>query len=828
MKKVRLIPLILSLFLPLAGCSFEDLMFWKKKNNDTPSEVDKTVTGIVAVHAPGTIEQNATLSDVDLDVSYSDSSTGSVKAERIQLDTSSLGTKTGTAFYGQFFKDFTIEVVEQGGGGGGESKTMDELTKGIVEGHNYKIEIESYYQEHPEEHFETFLSNINDEVYYGLDPYYPNLWESGYIKVKDQGIASFKKGLNSDEIVIQQFVSTNSSLGMHDVFGEMMEVIFEAGLVSVEEDHWKVTNQDIVGMFGTFSGIEDMRLFSNPAQIDIEKKDSTLEVTGIYSLTYIDEETAEPVTDHLYVGVTIKDIGSTSNALYEAFTKAESSKLPNPNSWDEDATEDFGDYYNNYVPPFIQGATYALHQSTKWNGLRQKYEIMVEDLACGDLTSSYVSQLSAQGYELLGDGIYTRRVENNDHTLADVYRAEINYRAPSEEYGGKTIGYFYPNGVFQVTYIMYTELISLVENVGLLNTYLGTTAASEILPRFSTDFAENQVAGFEDRTAISNQNVTGSDYGYIFTSGPSTYFRIYIPTYEDAVSFEEELVTASAAKGFTNVSHGIAVLPMMSMTDEATSYITITDLSLFSKSEYESTGYLQCRIVVYDNYNVKHTVDYDTSDPGVSSIVRIDPTGYYVEPGTTVTFKVNVVEGYEIDSISSNAGVQFTVVASTESYTTYSFTMPSQDITVGASTRSKAAGEGLVYDYEYTTFVYVSNNVAYESESMPADTPYSKLILVFKSDGTGTYTRIKYGRNSTTPQEAGTYTVPFSYTLVNGNFVIVATKDSSDNAMFDKWRMWTNSNVDNDNDLGSFNSDTSTITIGVYDSSNNTREIHLK
>ena len=952
MKKVRLIPLILAMSLPIAGCSFDDLMFWKKKNNgeDTPAEQEqpsgeepaaKTVTGISAVHTKEEIEKGKELlvSEVDLDLSYSDGSSGSAKAERVSLDTSSVGTKTGTAFYGQFFKDFTIEVVEpavktiieitevhapgtieqnaqlsvervtldvkysdgstdegihpesislvtsalgevtgtvfvgnvfktftitvveqespdtypvqiksvstpesivqdevllasqlmlkiefsdgseadlaatkvdfdssktgtiEGTAyyfelsskftllvtpkGPDTSKPFEDLKNTIVNDHNYKLEIESYYQEHPEEHFESSLSNINDEVYYGLDPYYPNIWESGYIKVKDQGIASFKKGLESSEIKIEQFVSTNSSLGMHDVFGEMIEYLFESNLISDGDNHWKITNQDLVGMFGTFSGIEDMRLFSNPEQIDIVKNGDNLKITGIYSLTYLDEETGDPTTDHLYVGVDVKDIGTTSNSLYEQFAKADSSKLPTPVAWDEDAVEDFGDYYNNYVPPFIEGATYAMHQATEWNGLRQKYEIKVEDLACGDLTSSYVSQLSAEGYEPLGDGIYTRRIENEDHSLADIYRVEISYRAATEAYGGKTIGYYYPNGVFQVTYIMYTELISLVENVELLNTYLGTTAASDILPRFSSDFNEAKIAGFEDRTALANQNVTGSEYGYIFTSGPSTYFKIYIPTYEDAIAFEEALVNAAAAKGFTSVSHGVALLPMMSMTDVATSYISITDLSLFTKSSYESSGYLQCRIVVYDHYDPEYTVDYDDSDAGVKSIVRIDPNTYYVAPGETVTFKVNIVEGFEIDEVTSNAGVIFSIVESTDSYVIYSFIMPEQDITVHVSAISKAADEGLEYGRPYTVYIGRTDGQVYYE--YPTDQGSNRYQLTFNENGTGTYVYqwiLANGNTSGSPS-----TITFTYTLINGEFMITCV-DGSHNALFNKYRLF--------------------------------------
>lgn len=72
------------------------------------------VTGVAS--APSTVYQNATISgsDVDLNVTYADSSVGTVKADSVTCDTSSLGEATATATYnaatGNKTATFTVTV----------------------------------------------------------------------------------------------------------------------------------------------------------------------------------------------------------------------------------------------------------------------------------------------------------------------------------------------------------------------------------------------------------------------------------------------------------------------------------------------------------------------------------------------------------------------------------------------------------------------------------------------------------------------------------------------------------------------------------------------
>ena len=114
MKKKACLLLIASSMV-LSGCSWKDLMFWKKwgKKNNEPEQQEpagKTITGILEVHAPGQIEQGQSLTSVQVKVSYSDGSSAVVTSTRVELDTSQTGTITGTAYVDSFSATFTIEV----------------------------------------------------------------------------------------------------------------------------------------------------------------------------------------------------------------------------------------------------------------------------------------------------------------------------------------------------------------------------------------------------------------------------------------------------------------------------------------------------------------------------------------------------------------------------------------------------------------------------------------------------------------------------------------------------------------------------------------------
>ena len=112
-KKVTL--LLIASSMVLSGCSWKDLMFWKKwgKKNNEPEQQEperKTITGILEVQAPKLIEQGQTLESVQVKVKYSDESTAVIPSTRVELDTSTVGTVTGTAYVGELSKTFTIEV----------------------------------------------------------------------------------------------------------------------------------------------------------------------------------------------------------------------------------------------------------------------------------------------------------------------------------------------------------------------------------------------------------------------------------------------------------------------------------------------------------------------------------------------------------------------------------------------------------------------------------------------------------------------------------------------------------------------------------------------
>lgn len=881
MKKLRFLPFILALALPLSGC---DLFNKKSDTPDTP-QTEKTVTGITAVHAPETVDQNTTLplKSVSLDISYSDSSTGSVNPERISLDTSTLGEKTGTAFYGQFYKDFSINVVmpsdvqpteilsvhAPSSIGQGEtllpsnvtldvkfsddtiatyaatnvvldtssagtiegkayygnlnkaftivvisqeqSKSYTELRDSILNNHNYTIDVLSYYENFTEERYEGSMYNLNNKVFYGTDPEYPNLFVRGYTTVKDQGIAEFLKSVSSDEVVIQNFIATNPDLTIYDIHSYLIEYILESNLTLVEPNHYRTNDQDLADMVAQYSNLE-LSYISNPEYIDIYKIGNTIKIVSVLTANYYDPETLEPVENEpVYVGLTVRSIGFTSDVVLENFAVSESSKVADPVEWDSELVKDFNEHHNGYIPPFISGLSYSFHHSTDWNGYRQKYEIKGQDFVCGDKRSTYASVLVEQeGYSLVEENVYEKRVPNEGHTMNQVYRVEMNYIPTSQSYAGKTIGYYYIGGIFQITFLTYTEITTTVNSVASLNTYIDSTAASEIMPRFPSAFNTVEVQSFDDRTEINNQLYGG---GFIFATSLTSYFKIKVAAYSDAQSFYSLFKTAANAKGYTREETN-PILCTTSFSDEGNSYIELSRPESFGSANYP--GYLQCRICIRE-YHATYEVDFE-KDEGIGTITP--STLANVEAGQKIVFSFIVKEGYELDEVTCPKPE--VVITKEAGENQYSFIMPESDVVISITSNSSAAEEGLAYDYAYTTYVRNNSGTLEEYSEPPTGAIYSKLTLTFNEDATGQYKRVKYN-SSGAEISGGTYIVNFTYSLVNGQFTLIFV--DGDNTGFDKWRLFDQGTAGHGNDQGTFSENK--ITIKVYDSNENPTTIHL-
>ena len=683
--------------------------------------------------------------------------------------------------------------------GGSDEKTFSQLKNNIINNHNYTIDIDSYYVNFTDEKYVGTMYMLNNETYFGNDPDYYNTMYTGYTKVKDQGIAEFNLGLNASDVVVGDFVATNPELTIYDIHGGLIEYIFEGELSYVEENHYRVKDQDLVGIAGTFSGL-DLTYISSPEYIDIYKQGNNLLITCILTANYYDQETLEPIQNEpVYVGLTIKNIGSTTHPILDGFASDASKKVANPTSWDSEISDDFNEHFNGYVPPFITGLSYSFHHSTDWNGYVQKYEIKGQDFACGDLRSSYGSALVNEGFSLNSDNIYVKKVANEEGTLEQIYCVEMNYISPNTPYGtsGLTYGYYFTNGVFQITYYTYSKMTSTVTTVALLNAYLDSTAAKDILPRFDSNYDSAAVSNFVDKTESLNQLYGG----YIFATSSTAYFSIGVTSYSDAVIFVNSLISAGASKGFTAVAHN-PLTQTLTITDSADSFIEISDVEVIGSSNY--SGKLQCRIIVRDNYSVTYDVTLN-GDAGVASSSITSPSNYMaVTEGTTVTFTFTLVDGYLLDEITSNVtGVTFTKESGTN---VYSFSMPASNIRITITTKSNAAEEGLEYDTPYTVYVDNSNNVY---DSAPSGVIHSVLTLQFKEDGTGTYTRQKY--NSSGNSIDNPYVVTFNYSLVDGSFSMSFV--SGDNNGFDKWRLFNSGEEGQLNNTGVFSNGKITITV---------------
>ena len=701
-------------------------------------------------------------------------------------------------------------------GGGGDPGDIDTefnaLKNSIIQNHNYTFEVESYYKNYPEERFDGVYYNLDNNVFYGTDPEFPNLWVRGYTKVKDQGVALFYKGLQSDQVVIEEFVSTNSALNIYDIDGEVLEYIFEEPMTRVEADHYRISKQDIVGIVGTYSGLE-LSYISNPEYIDIVRDGNSILITSILTANYYDPETLNPVENEpVYVGLKVKDIGTTQNALLTEFAKAESSKKPRVTAWDDTILGYFEEHYAGFVPPFINGLGYAFYHDCQWNGYEQRYDIMGQDFTSGDKRLSYGQQLEGVGFVKQAAGYYEKIESLQEGLIVRRYRVEMDYVDPSEPHRGKTYGYWYPQGNFQITFYMLTELVQSVDTVAKVNSYIETTKAASIAPKLpeTGPFATCDVTNFEDHTEIANQ--LGGDW--LFLTSTSGYFRVYIPNYEDAVDFYTEFLANCADKGFNHVETSQAI-PLTFITDFADSKIIMDNINMFSKTAYEKLGFVQLQYGIRNNYSQTFTFDIE-KDAGVDSIHRISPTNYFIAPDTKVTFSFDLKQGYEFDKLEcADSSIEFTKESGTN---TYSFTMPSSNVSVKIKT--KTAAKDIEFEKEY--FVYINNDDKTESMERPNGHTSHLLSMTFHKDGTMTYKRTRY-----TPS-GGVHSGPFSmkvnFTLINGSFMFYYTQ--GDNSDFDKWRLFSSNVEGTYNETGTFAD--GVITVQVCDKDVNISTIHLQ
>lgn len=691
--------------------------------------------------------------------------------------------------------------------------TFKTLKEDIVKNHNYTFEVESYYKNFPEERFDGVYYNLDNEVFYGTDPQYVSLWQKGYTRVKDQGVAEFYLGLNSTEVVIDHFVATNPNLKIYDINGAMIEYIFEAPMKKVNENHYTISDQDIVGIVGTYAGLE-LSYIHNPKKIDLVRNGDTILITSILRANYYDEETLEPIENEpVYVGLKVKNIGKTSNKLLSNFAKAESSKLPAVTSWDGDIRQDFTDHFGGFIPPIISGLGYSFYHETSWNGHEQRYDIMGQDFTSGDRRSSYGQALQSVGFTpVIAGSKYEKVVNTHEGMLAEHYVVEMNYVDPSEPYGNTTFGHYFPMGNFQITYYMYTSLIVSIDTVLKFNQYLSVTAADAVAPRLPETgaFASSEVRQFTDNTELANQ--CGGDW--LFLTNSTDYFRVVIPNYEDAVDFYNELLENCAYKGFDHVETS-PLLPITFITDFANSKITVDNVPMLGETTYNNYGYVQIQYAIRNNYNQTFTFDIG-KDAGVDSIHRISPTNYFIAPGTKVTFSFDLKSGYAFDKFNYTDTILEITKETGEN--TYSFIMPTKNVTINIVTKTAATG----VEFEKSYFVWINNDGYAESRERVAGHTCHLMEMIFHEDGTMTYKRTRY-----TPSggiHSGPYTMDVNFVLLENSFTYYYV--SGDNSNFDKWRLFDSQAEGTFNPYSSISD--GVITVQVFDSSATERTIHLE
>ena len=440
----------------------------------------------------------------------------------------------------------------KGGEGGGSNPPEQDITleqfntqirSKLLNVHNYTAHIKSQLESDTEAFVEYNFYNINDDaIYDDQDAYFYN----GFIKQKNQGIVDFQM-LNregSTYVDVTEFYATNTQLGMSEFYPAAIENIFKditfvkdinSKNVFVSTDTYAMA---VIANLGL--GLETM-LASNPEsfKVTVNSDFSKIDVNGVFLVSYVDTTPGSPAEtfkqENATIDISIGSIGTTSNAGIEAYVNDPSTIFYAPTEWEDQVADTLKQYFNNELPPFLDGISYAFDLIKSRNSEGYSCASII-DYASGDLSSTYGATLARDGFEKGSNGLYKK--VTSDEIKERTYSVEMVYHAPTDvmEKTGEPYGLCYPNGVLEVKYAYYSKPLGEINTVGKLKEYLSGVHMDQIIDLSSLDDSIT-VSGFKDGTEEANKNTDGFKYQFVSPSTSSGGFHINIENYDDAVAF---------------------------------------------------------------------------------------------------------------------------------------------------------------------------------------------------------------------------------------------------------------------------------------------------
>ena len=745
---------------------------YKNKTTEYTITVSKPIASLVSIEVKDPIIDYVVGDDFikpSVIATYSDETTEDVKNECVfsGFDMSKAGDYKVNVSFGGKTTSYDISVKEEQTGT--DISLNDFNTKyknAILNNHNYEATVSATFDEDSYVIASYKLYNLNDTALYsdesGTEIY------AGYVKQKDQGYVNFSVAQSGGGLLLGEFLSTNYSVGISELDPFCLESVLNASFIKVadKKQDFSCTDFTSIAAIANLAFGEYVTSARAPESYVITVDDTNSKLIIKASFSYPTQVgKLSPAT----VSIIVSNIGAVNNVDIENHVANPSYNYKAPTKWSEDDLALFDQYFGDYVPPFVTGASYAFDiNDVTDTGFKV---VLAEDYASGNLSSSYATALEGKGFSKVDDK-YVLEVEDEAKQLKKTYTVTLNYVSPESD---ADIKLYYPKGIFSVKYKYKEETTATVDTVAKLNEFLSKTAAKDILPAFPLD-GSIKVTKFADGTDSANkQTITGDSYVFVSPS-LGDYFRVYIPTYNEAVNFINSYGALLSVKGFV-ASGSLGTFAFGSYTDDYSSGFIFGDPVFAKESNYP--GYLEIQLRVTKD-TVNNYVDPTEKDEHTIAVANFkggyvtvtSPTTKVAKAGELVSFTVTVNSGYSFDSVVVTCGTNNVDILG--SFPNFTFTMPDGDVIVGAVVTEDEKEPTL------ESLSVVSPKVDYEV----GDTFVKPTVKANYSDGNSieVSTAVFSGYDMNT---AGTYTVTVSYGGIEATYKItVSDKGSVDPTEF--------------------------------------------
>ena len=551
-----------------------------------------------------------------------------------QVITPATETAEGLARYTATFTDshFTTQTKDVVIPTIGVVDSLESAFNSVNTKHNYSAHLNNQWANERDPFADFNYFNIDDNVMFDD---FSTYFYSGYIKQKGQGIVNFqlnKTATTTSGLVLGNFVATNLERSISDIYSLAVEHLVDKQFTYDSSlGLYKSTSMDAMAVLANLAFGDYTSLVSAPEYITAKFENNVLTFRGVFDINYFDEVEVHTTGD---VTLVVSNFEKTHNALLESYVASPDYTFVAPTEWDSDTIELFKQEFNNVIPPFIEGLSYAWKSGQSVS--EGFYVAMVEDYFGGNLIPNYRTALEGEGFRKVENpGLIEYQKVVEDENLIHTYSVKMKYYAPTDtDTNHMQYGYLYPNGVTSIKFLHKQKTKQTIVTVKLLNEYISKTVAGDYLPQF--DLADDtKVANFNDASDTSDVMVLLLKGTADASDG--AYFRIYADTKEHAIAAVEKYVADLKLLGFDGSSS--AGFKQYWMSDEYFSQIKITDPS-YAES-WSSTTYLQVRIEI-----TQETLNHWKDEPVTLDSISVSGQTTEYTVGDTFRFDGTVTAHY--------------------------------------------------------------------------------------------------------------------------------------------------------------------------------------